>query len=286
MSSLLKSVFTAAYPVFCLVVFSYMLSDLLGSEFSWNHLGIVISSGAGMLYFVLLFLLNKTSTDKFIQLYSWPIILGTALAITALFIEEFELIHLIFTLCVALGWLAYLFWSSAFYDRDENKILQIGNELPNLIFESEKKEKVSSSSFHGKFAIYIFYRGNWCPFCTAQVEEVIKEQKELEKRGVSTIFVSPQPHKYTSKLGRNRGGDFHFLVDVKNKVSRQLEIFCKNGLPASFQVFGFDSDTVLPTVIITNAIGKIIYTDQTENYRIRPEPADFVKVIDKYNSEK
>jgi hypothetical protein len=34
-------------------------------------------------------------------------------------------------------------------------------------------------------------------------------------------------------------------------------------------------------VIITNKQGIIIYSDLTNNYRIRPEPDDFIEVLDK-----
>jgi len=37
---------------------------------------------------------------------------------------------------------------------------------------------------------------------------------------------------------------------------------------------------ILPTVIITDAEGKIIFADLTDNYRVRPEPDTFLKVID------
>ncbi len=43
---------------------------------------------------------------------------------------------------------------------------------------------------------------------------------------------------------------------------------------------GYDSDTVLPTVIITDEKGKIIFVDLTDNYRVRPEPETFLQIID------
>jgi hypothetical protein len=45
------------------------------------------------------------------------------------------------------------------------------------------------------------------------------------------------------------------------------------------QVLGYDSETVLPTVIITAAGGKILWSHQTDNYRVRPEPALYLKVL-------
>ncbi len=45
------------------------------------------------------------------------------------------------------------------------------------------------------------------------------------------------------------------------------------------QLLGYESDTVLPTVILTNASGHIFFSDQTDNYRARPEPGDFEAIL-------
>jgi hypothetical protein len=51
------------------------------------------------------------------------------------------------------------------------------------------------------------------------------------------------------------------------------------GLPFGMQLLGYDSDTVMPTVIITDDEGKIIFADLTDNYRVRPEPETFMRVL-------
>ncbi|MDX8400145.1 MAG: hypothetical protein R8K20_07840 [Gallionellaceae bacterium] len=45
----------------------------------------------------------------------------------------------------------------------------------------------------------------------------------------------------------------------------------------------YDSDTVLPTVIITDKNRKILWVHETDNYRIRPEPDVYLEVLRKYN---
>jgi hypothetical protein len=59
-----------------------------------------------------------------------------------------------------------------------------------------------------------------------------------------------------------------------------LGIFSKNGIPFGFQVMKYESDTVMPTVVITNSKGEIIFADLTNNYRVRPEPETFLRVLD------
>jgi hypothetical protein len=41
-------------------------------------------------------------------------------------------------------------------------------------------------------ALWVFYRGNWCPICVAQVREIAAQYRELARRGVEVFLVSPQ----------------------------------------------------------------------------------------------
>ena len=113
----------------------------------------------------------------------------------------------------------------------------------------------------------------------AQIKEISAEYEALDRLGINTVLISPQPHQQTKKLTDKFKFNFHFLVDYKSKVAQQLGIFAKNGIPTGFQVLGYDSDTVMPTVVITDKRGKIIFADLTDNYRVRPEPEVFLKII-------
>jgi hypothetical protein len=72
---------------------------------------------------------------------------------------------------------------------------------------------------------------------------------------------------------------FNFLTDENNRAARLLGIAQPHGLPMGMQVLGYDSETVLPTVIITDAGGRIVWVHETDNYRIRPEPGTYLDVL-------
>ena len=74
--------------------------------------------------------------------------------------------------------------------------------------------------------------------------------------------------------------DFRFLVDPDCRVAKQLDIFHENGLPKGMdRMLGHDKDTVMPTVVITDASNRIIFADLTDNYRVRPDPDVFLKIL-------
>ena len=69
--------------------------------------------------------------------------------------------------------------------------------------------------------------------------------------------------------------------NVERMVS-QLGIDHSYGTPMGMQMLGYDSETILPTVVIADGEGKIILADQTDNYRIRPEPETFLRAFDEH----
>lgn len=273
MKNFIKSLFISAFPVYALVIF---IKTLLTNSFSLHNIGVLVSSIAVVLFFLMLFIKPVARTTKTLTFYSALISIGFALNLL-----DFNRDSLLIPLSIALGWLAYLTWYSTFNSRDMS-VLDFGKKLPEFSLENTENEMVNSNSFTGDFKIFIFYRGNWCPLCMAQIKEVVREYKELEKRKVDMLLISSQPHKFTKSLAKKHQVPFHFLRDIDNKVAKQLKIVHENGLPAGFQVLGYESDVVLPTVIITDKNDKIIFADLTDNYRVRPEPATFLRIIDNY----
>lgn len=172
----------------------------------------------------------------------------------------------------------YLFWYSRFSPA-ERVVLRTGGTLPDFGL-SEGGTAVRSRDLIDRPALWIFFRGNWCPLCMAQIREVAAQYRELAARGVQVFIVSPQPEANTAALARKFDVPMRFMTDKNNAAAQALGILEKNGLPAGMQVLGYDSDVPRPTVFITQAGGQLIYCDLSENYRVRPEPAEFLAVFD------
>ncbi|WP_064965418.1 peroxiredoxin family protein [Tenacibaculum ovolyticum] len=275
MKNIYKSLFISGFPVFSLIIF---IKTIINIDFNINEIGLLISSLTVIVFFSMLFIKPVARTTKNLQFYSTFIVIGFVLNLF-----NFEQKSLLIAVILTLGWLAYLTWYSSFNFRN-TPILDVGKTLPNFTLKNSQEEDISIDNLSGDFNIFIFYRGNWCPLCMAQIQEVVNQYKELEKRNTTMVLISSQPHKYTEKLAKKHKVPFQFLVDNDNIVAKQLGILHKNGLPAGFQVFGYDADVILPTVLITDKNNKIIFADLTDNYRVRPEPETFIKVIDNYNN--
>jgi peroxiredoxin len=171
----------------------------------------------------------------------------------------------------------YVFWYSVL-DRSSSMALEVGATLPELDLRDGDGNAVIPTE--GKHRLYMFIRGNWCPLCMAQVKEVASQYRELEARGVEVFLVSRQPAANTRSLARRFDAPIRFCVDEDGQLARRLGIEHIGAVPFLMEPLGYEADSVLPTVLITDPDGTIIFADFTDNYRVRPEPSTFLAALD------
>lgn len=171
----------------------------------------------------------------------------------------------------------YVFWYSVL-DRSVPTVLEVGATLPEFELRDGDGNAVVPSE--GKHRLYMFIRGNWCPLCMAQVKEIASEYRELEARGVEVFLISRQPAANTRSLARRFDAPIRFCVDEDGQLAQRLGIEHVGSLPFLMEPLGYDADSVLPTVVITDPNRRIIFADLTDNYRVRPEPSTLLAALD------
>lgn len=276
-----KSLFIGGYPLVALGLF---VLPFMGEEPPiWLMSLAIIAALPFPLFLGNLFLYRTARTSENLNfLYIIPLLslFIAALGIAIFAMETRQYLLSTVTIMVALGGnLLYVFWYSRF-GREKNTLLEVGKALPEFSLKDASGNVVTSQEIGAQASLIMFYRGNWCPLCMAQIKEVAGQYRELESRGIKIYMVSPQSGGHTKDLAERFDVDMRFLIDEDSKAADKLQIIAENGLPMGLQALGYDSDTVMPTVIMTNEKGKIIFADLTDNYRVRPEPEDFLKVFD------
>jgi peroxiredoxin len=104
--------------------------------------------------------------------------------------------------------------------------------------------------------------------CMAQVGEIADRWREIEALGAQVVLVSPQDEPHTRSLAARHDVAFRYLRDEGLAAARRLGIANPDGTPAG--LIGYESDTVLPTLVVTDGEGRVVYANQTDNYRVRP----------------
>jgi peroxiredoxin len=274
----LKSVFISVYVTLLWLAVIHGAYMLVTGQ-TWHGVGVVLSALPMASFFAYIFLMNVARTPAGLSLFVLPTMAG---AVVSLFVNlsDWSWLSIAYSWGVgAVGAFLYVYWYSTFADRDKT-LLAVGHQMPEFVLQDTTGKDISSSSFLGAPALFIFYRGNWCPLCMAQIKEVASQYNELSRRGISVVLVSPQPHENTRALAKKFDVSFQFMVDAHNRAATKLGILAASGTPKGLEVLGYESDTVMPTVVITDAKGRILFADLTDNYRVRPEPGVFLAALD------
>ena len=241
-------------------------------------LGAAVSTAALPLQLVSLLGLRKARTSRNLTVMTAFASVAVATAVGA-------------SLLAGTGWPAVIailgLLSTQFYarwysrlDREWQATLEVGAQLPHFVVLDGEGAPVSSESFLGQPTAFIFIRGNWCPLCVAQVRELAAEYEELAARGIEVALISPQPSIETQELAERFGVTFRYLTDPAAAAAASLGIRHDGGVPPGVTQLGYEADTIFPTVVVIDESGTVVFSDQTDDYRVRPEPALFITALD------
>jgi peroxiredoxin len=276
----LKSLFVSFYMLVVVLVLLGSALGLITSEFRVAWAGALMT----VLPFIGLYAYSVTSkslarTSPRLPLVSTLTIAGGFVTIYGYWLSDYAAhLPMVAAIAAVYGFFLFDFWYSSF-GRRVNDRLVTGQVIPDFRAKDLNGEEVGPGDLRGRPALYMFYRGNWCPFCMAQVKEITGRYRELADLGVELVLISPQPTGLTQRVAEMFEVPCRFWVDEGLAASHSLGLVHQYGVPAGSLTKTFGEDTVLPTVIIVNPEGRIIFTDQTDNYRVRPDPGLFLKAL-------
>lgn len=158
--------------------------------------------------------------------------------------------------------------------------LRKGKPLPEFSAIHEDGRAVKSSDLLGSPAVILFVRGNWCPFCSKQVEEVTSHYKSLSDLGAKLILITPKPLDTTRRVAEMFGVEFDFWLDESLHIAKSLGLLMTKGVAESqYKVYGHN--TFWPTALVVDKEGVIRYSKLSKLLFDRPDSAALVKELKK-----
>ncbi len=284
MNNKLKAMYMLMLPMVLMFIIGYSLYNMLKKpiDFAWLA---AIMTAMPLLMFLMKTMIFKSSprTHKVLPVHSSAVIMGLAAALVLFAFPNImssgkqNFIALILAEIGFMMHMLYVFWYSALQRRPQDT-LAVGKKIPNFVAYKNDIE-VPSTSFKGFSTVIIFYRGNWCPFCMAQIKELAQKYRELVNSGIKIVLITPQAEKITETRAQRFNVPFIFLTDKDNQAATLLGINHNNGVPMGMGMMGYDADTVYPTVIVINKKSKIVYLDETQSFRNRPQPKTYLDIL-------
>lgn len=158
--------------------------------------------------------------------------------------------------------------------------LKPGKPLPDFRAIDEQGDPVRSVELHGAPAVLLFVRGNWCPFCSRQVNDLTQHYRDIIDLGARLILVTPKPLETTRRVAEFFKVEFDFWLDEGLAVTRRLGLLQNGGVPKDYDR-EYGADTVWPTALVVDAAGIIRYTNLSKHISDRPDPTVLLREIQK-----
>jgi peroxiredoxin len=142
------------------------------------------------------------------------------------------------------------------------------------------------------WAVVVFYRGAWCPFCNIALRTYQSDLLPvLERQGVALVAISPQKPDGSLTIKEKDELSFAVLSDPGNHVARQVGILTipsPNALAVQLSR-GLDLREVnadgtatlpMPTTLIVASDHKVRWVDVHPDYTTRSETDEILAALD------
>lgn len=177
---------------------------------------------------------------------------------------------------VATGW----YWLTQRGLRRVPAVLRPGTPLPDFQACDEHGKPLRSAELRGTPVIMLFVRGNWCPFCSAQVKDLTRYYKGITALGARLLLITPKPLETTRRVASFFEVDFEFWLDADLAIARRFGLLHSAAVPKSYDR-EYGRDTVWPTSLVVDAAGIIRYTGLSKYIADRPDPELLLKELRK-----
>ena len=185
-------------------------------------------------------------------------------------IGDVELTPVVLLAISLIGWLIYHSWQVKLNTQVE---LKVGDAFPIDLINRHPGIKSTDEN-----KLFVFHRGNWCPFCVDQLQGMNDQNQLQDKHKVKLYSIANQSDSKKNLLSRKLAGIEH-INDENLELAKSLGILHKNALPFGLQVLGFETNLIKPISVLVSKQNEVIAIHTTKDYRQRPNLEFFLRYL-------
>ncbi|HEY1705216.1 MAG TPA: redoxin domain-containing protein [Trebonia sp.] len=144
-------------------------------------------------------------------------------------------------------------------------VLNPGDQFPQLTVSTTSGQAVAiPGAFAGDFAVVLFYRGSWCPYCNAQLRSFERASQSLADNGIKVAALSVDDLETTAALVAKHKLTFPVGYGADAAAVAAATGAFVNPDPVYLQSTGFVLDpegNVVVSVYSSGAIGRLVPED-------------------------
>lgn len=159
--------------------------------------------------------------------------------------------------------------------------LLVGSAAPDAQMRRIDGTSISlKTALAGRPGVVIFYRGGWCPYCNAHLEEIKSIDKKLVKLGYETLAISPDRPEELAKTMKKHALPYSLLSDSKLEAARAFGIafqvdaetlkkYVKYGVDLRRSSGEANDWLPVPSVFLIGKDGAVKFVYANPDYRVR-----------------
>jgi len=144
-------------------------------------------------------------------------------------------------------------------------LLNPGDTFPRLTLSIPGAQAIQvPGAFAGEFAVMLFNRGAWCPYCTAQLRAFQRASESLAQAGIKVAALWVDDEETTAQFIARHGLTFPLGHSADARAVAALTGAFVNPDPVYLQSAGFVLDPqgkVIVSVYSSGAIGRLVPDD-------------------------
>lgn len=163
--------------------------------------------------------------------------------------------------------------------------LLIGEKLPEttLLDNSGKSVNLNEEIAKQK-TVLVFYRGGWCPYCNTQLAGLAATEKDIVELGYQVIAVSPDDYRNLKPAEEKNNTNYKLYSDADGSFIKSIGIgFTPNERTSNYiakKTIGKATEVLpVPTVLVLNTEGEILFEYISPNYKQRISPELLLAVL-------
>lgn len=171
--------------------------------------------------------------------------------------------------------------------------LKVGDRLPAFMLASAEGHFVRSETLLKRGPIVLsFYRGRWCPYCSAELEALGAAAESIRENGATLVAVTAEAGGEALRTKFERQFDFEILCDLDNGLALECGLVFK--LPPAIQSALLESNLDLPKLYgntswflpipatyIVDGGGVIRDFYVNPDFRYRLDPAEILRALER-----
>jgi peroxiredoxin len=171
------------------------------------------------------------------------------------------------------------------------RALKPGDKCPDFALPTAEGgfERIADVLARGP-AVVSFYRGQWCPFCSAELEALHIADPDIRASGARLVAITPEAGGLALKVKRERKFGFDILCDLDNGVALQFGLVfrvpddaiafftdVRNNLPLIYDNASWFLP--IPATYVVARDGTIAHAYVNPDFRYRLDPSEIVRVL-------